>query len=151
MRRRIFLYLCLRIFARFALRPFIERRFSFSPSFAWRPPHCAYVTLAGGSRPNKAGHCTTIELRRQQRRAARGRAFSDWPGGGRTPDQFYNQRMAALTYLDVQTLTADCFMGGLLTVNELGLPTEFLYSEPIRPSKLQASLYGTTLGLVIYC
>lgn len=54
--------------------------------------------------------------------------------------------MAALTYLDVEALTADCFMGGLLTVNELGLPTEFLYSEPIRPSKLQLGLYGTTLG-----
>jgi hypothetical protein len=54
--------------------------------------------------------------------------------------------MAALTYLDVQALTGDCFMGGLLTVNELGLPTEFLYSDPIQPSKLQLTLYGTTLG-----
>lgn len=54
--------------------------------------------------------------------------------------------MAALTYLDVLALTDDCFMGGLLTVNELGLPTEFLYSDPIKPSKLQVSIYGTTLG-----
>lgn len=37
-------------------------------------------------------------------------------------------------------------MGGLLTVNELGLPTEFIYSEPLTPTKLQLSLYGTTLG-----
>jgi len=54
--------------------------------------------------------------------------------------------MAALTYLDVLALTGDCFMGGLLTVNELGLPTEFLYCDPIQPSKLQVTLYGTTLG-----
>lgn len=37
-------------------------------------------------------------------------------------------------------------MGGLMTVNDLGLPTEFIYSEPLTPSKLQLSLYGTTLG-----
>jgi hypothetical protein len=54
--------------------------------------------------------------------------------------------MAALSYLDVLALTGDCFRGGLLTVNELGLPTEFIHSDPIRPSKLQLSLYGTTLG-----
>jgi len=54
--------------------------------------------------------------------------------------------MASLTYLDVVALSNDCFLGGLLTVNELGLPTEFHYSDPIRPSKLQLSLYGSTLG-----
>jgi len=54
--------------------------------------------------------------------------------------------MATLSYLEVLALSGDCFMGGLMSVNELGLPTEFLYSEPIRPSKLQVSLYGTTLG-----
>jgi len=54
--------------------------------------------------------------------------------------------MLALSYLEVLALTGDCIMGGLLTVNELGLPTEFLYSDAIRPSKLQVSLYGTTLG-----
>jgi len=37
-------------------------------------------------------------------------------------------------------------MGGLMTVNDLGLPTEFIYSEPLTPGKLQVSLYGTTLG-----
>jgi hypothetical protein len=37
-------------------------------------------------------------------------------------------------------------MGGLMTVNDIGLPTEFIYSEPLTPSKLQLSLYGTTLG-----
>lgn len=54
--------------------------------------------------------------------------------------------MASLTYLDVVAVSNDCFIGGLLTVSELGLPTEFHYSDPIRPSKLQLSLYGTTLG-----
>lgn len=54
--------------------------------------------------------------------------------------------MASLTYLDVLAISNDCFIGGLLTVSELGLPTEFHYSDPIRPSRLQLSLYGTTLG-----
>lgn len=36
-------------------------------------------------------------------------------------------------------------MGGVMTVNELGIPTEFLHSEPVCPTKLQISLYGTTL------
>jgi hypothetical protein len=54
--------------------------------------------------------------------------------------------MASLAYLDVLRLTGDVFMGGLMTVNELGLPTEFLYSEPLKPSRLQLSLYGSTLG-----
>ena len=57
-----------------------------------------------------------------------------------------NIGMASLSYLDVVALSNDRFLGGLLTVNELGLPTEFHYSDPIRPSKLQLSLYGTTLG-----
>jgi hypothetical protein len=54
--------------------------------------------------------------------------------------------MPGLSYLDVLRLTGDVFLGGLLTVNETGLPTEFIYSEPVRPSKLQLSLYGSTLG-----
>lgn len=54
--------------------------------------------------------------------------------------------MPGLSYLDVLRLTGDVFIGGLLTVNETGLPTEFIHSEPVRPSKLQVSLYGSTLG-----
>ena len=54
--------------------------------------------------------------------------------------------MAGLSYLDVQRLPGGVFMGGILTVNELGLPTEFIYSDPVSPDHLQASLYGTTLG-----
>ncbi|MCH7472274.1 hypothetical protein IIA79_04910 [bacterium] len=54
--------------------------------------------------------------------------------------------MASLSYLDVLRLSGDVFMGGLMTVTELGLPSEFIYSEPITADKLQVSLYGTTLG-----
>lgn len=54
--------------------------------------------------------------------------------------------MASLSYLEITRLTGDVFMGGILTVNELGLPTEFIHSEPLKPSKLQISLYGSALG-----
>jgi len=54
--------------------------------------------------------------------------------------------MAGLAYLDVARLDGEVYMGGLMTVNELGIPTEFLYSEPIEPTKLQASMYGAALG-----
>ncbi|MCC7477946.1 hypothetical protein IT575_05755 [bacterium] len=54
--------------------------------------------------------------------------------------------MAALSYLEVTRLSGDVFMGGLLTVSDMGLPTEFHYSEPLKPSKLQLSLYGSTIG-----
>lgn len=54
--------------------------------------------------------------------------------------------MPGLSYLDVLRLSGDTFIGGLLTVNETGLPTEFIHSEPVRPSSLQLSLYGSTLG-----
>ncbi len=54
--------------------------------------------------------------------------------------------MAGLSYLDVQRLPGGVFMGGILTVNELGLPTEFIYSDPVVPDQLQVTLYGTTLG-----
>lgn len=54
--------------------------------------------------------------------------------------------MASLSYLEVTRLGGDVFMGGLLTVSDMGLPTEFHYSEPLKPSKLQLSLYGSTIG-----
>lgn len=43
-------------------------------------------------------------------------------------------------------MTGDLCLGGLLSVDELGLPQEFLHSDPIHPSKLQLSLYGTTMS-----
>jgi hypothetical protein len=54
--------------------------------------------------------------------------------------------VSALSYLQITRLSGDVFMGGLLSVSELGLPTEFFYSEPLKPSKLQISLYGSTIG-----
>ena len=59
--------------------------------------------------------------------------------------------MASLSYLDVARLTGGVYMGGLMSVSELGLPTEFIYSEPITPDRLQASLYGTTLERYLLC
>jgi hypothetical protein len=54
--------------------------------------------------------------------------------------------VASLSYIDVLRLSGDVYMGGLMTVNELGLPLEFLHCEPLQPSRLQLSLYGTTIG-----
>lgn len=48
--------------------------------------------------------------------------------------------------MDIVQLRGDLFIGGLLTVNDLGIPTEFMHSEQIRPTALQISLYGSTLG-----
>ncbi|MCB1217332.1 hypothetical protein KDL44_08055 [bacterium] len=54
--------------------------------------------------------------------------------------------MQIISYLDIAHLRADSYAGGLLSVNELGIPVEFIHSEQIRPTDLQASLYGSTLG-----
>jgi len=54
--------------------------------------------------------------------------------------------VSALSYLEVSRLSGEVFMGGLLSVSELGLPTEFIYSEPLKPQRIQAGLYGSTLG-----
>ena len=54
--------------------------------------------------------------------------------------------MSAISYLDVVQLKGDLFVGGLLSVDELGIPAEFIHSEQIRPTALQVSLYGSTLG-----
>jgi hypothetical protein len=48
--------------------------------------------------------------------------------------------------MDIVQLRGDLFIGGLLTVSDLGIPTEFMHSEQIRPTALQISLYGSTLG-----
>ncbi|MCB1187141.1 hypothetical protein KDL29_08245 [bacterium] len=54
--------------------------------------------------------------------------------------------MLAISYLDIVRLRGDLHIGGLLSVNELGIPIEFIHSEQIRPTELQTSLYGSTLG-----
>ena len=53
--------------------------------------------------------------------------------------------MAGLAYLDVVELEGGIWMGALMAVNQLGIPTEFIYSEPLAPSQLQASMYGDAL------
>ena len=53
--------------------------------------------------------------------------------------------MADLSYLEVSRLAGDVYIGGIMTVNNLGIPKEFLHSEPVCPTKLQINLYGTTL------
>jgi hypothetical protein len=37
------------------------------------------------------------------------------------------------------------YLGGLLMTNALGIPTDFRYTEPITPTKLQSVLYGKAL------
>jgi hypothetical protein len=37
------------------------------------------------------------------------------------------------------------YLGGLLMTNSMGIPTDFRYTEPITPTKLQAVLYGKAL------
>jgi hypothetical protein len=37
------------------------------------------------------------------------------------------------------------YIGGLLITNSLGIPTDFRYTEPITPTKLQSILYGKAL------
>lgn len=36
-------------------------------------------------------------------------------------------------------------LGGLLVVNEFGVPEEFKYTEPVTPTKLQEIIYGSSL------
>lgn len=48
-------------------------------------------------------------------------------------------------YLDVQAFDASGYIGGLLVVDEFGLPVEFRHSIALRPTKLQRTLYGESL------
>uniref|UniRef100_A0A7C4CF09 Uncharacterized protein n=1 Tax=Fervidobacterium thailandense TaxID=1008305 RepID=A0A7C4CF09_9BACT len=41
-------------------------------------------------------------------------------------------------------------LGGLLVVNELGIPVEFKYSEPVTPTKLQEIIYGSSLEYYLH-
>jgi len=47
-------------------------------------------------------------------------------------------------YLAVEKLN-NKFVGGLLVVDERGIPQEFKYTEPIVPNELQRILYGKSL------
>jgi hypothetical protein len=48
-------------------------------------------------------------------------------------------------YLDVQAFDAAGYLGGVLVVDEFGLPVEFRHSIALRPTKLQRTLYGESL------
>lgn len=50
-----------------------------------------------------------------------------------------------IAYLDVQNLEPGGYLGGILVVDEFGLPVEFRHTVALRPSALQRTLYGDAL------
>jgi hypothetical protein len=48
-------------------------------------------------------------------------------------------------YLDVQQVEPAGYLGGVLVVDEFGLPVEFRHSVALRPTPLQRTLYGDAL------
>ena len=48
-------------------------------------------------------------------------------------------------YLDVVQFDSSNYLGGLLVVDEFGLPIEFRHSLALRPTPLQRTLYGDAL------
>ncbi|MEO9174335.1 MAG: hypothetical protein ABI317_02390 [Gaiellales bacterium] len=50
-----------------------------------------------------------------------------------------------IAYLDVQRLDPAGYLGGILVVDEFGLPLEFRHTLALRPSRLQTTLYGDAL------
>jgi hypothetical protein len=50
-----------------------------------------------------------------------------------------------IAYLDVQRLDPAGYLGGILVVDEFGLPLEFRHTVALRPSRLQTTLYGEAL------
>jgi hypothetical protein len=50
-----------------------------------------------------------------------------------------------IAYLDVQRLDPAGYLGGILVVDEFGLPLEFRHTVAMRPSRLQSTLYGDAL------
>jgi hypothetical protein len=51
-----------------------------------------------------------------------------------------------LAYLAITSPQSGSYQGGILIVNEVGLPVEFRYSDVVQPTVLQQVLYGKTLG-----
>lgn len=52
-------------------------------------------------------------------------------------------------YLSVQNLE-NKHLGGILIINEFGIPVEFKYSEPVSPTKLQEIIYGSSLEYYLH-
>jgi hypothetical protein len=50
-----------------------------------------------------------------------------------------------LAYLIAETIDDRAWAGGLLVTDEKGLPIDFRYVEPIRPTRLQKLIYGDAL------
>ncbi len=50
-----------------------------------------------------------------------------------------------IAYLIAKTMEDGSWTGGLLITDERGLPIDFHYIEPIRPSKIQKLIYGSAL------
>jgi hypothetical protein len=53
--------------------------------------------------------------------------------------------MKQLAYLGVYELGGGAFAGGLLVCDNRGLPVDFRYVEPIKPTQLQRLIYGEAL------
>lgn len=52
-------------------------------------------------------------------------------------------------YLSVQ-IVENKHLGGILIINEYGIPVEFKYSEPVLPTKLQQIIYGNSLEYYLH-
>ncbi|PNR97359.1 hypothetical protein X928_10060 [Petrotoga miotherma DSM 10691] len=50
-----------------------------------------------------------------------------------------------LGYFTIYKSEDELFSGGLLILNENGIPVSFKYTEPIKPSKIQKIIYGSNL------
>lgn len=50
-----------------------------------------------------------------------------------------------LFFLKLFNVNSEIFLGGLLKTDLLGIPVDFKYVEPIKPTKLQKILYGKSL------
>lgn len=54
-----------------------------------------------------------------------------------------------LGYITTRVFEGPVYLGGVLVVDKRGIPIEFKYVEPIKPSKLQTLLYGNTIDKYI--
>lgn len=52
-------------------------------------------------------------------------------------------------YLLIASPVTNVYIGGIMVVDERGLPLEFRYTEPIQPTKIQQVLYGSVLNRYI--
>jgi len=56
------------------------------------------------------------------------------------------QNKSKIGYIVARETGGSVFIGGLLVTDELGLPLEFRYTDPISPTKLQKIIYGNALN-----